>query len=525
MQISYAQNFEDVILWRALRHIDKGFYIDIGAQDPMVDSVSLAFYERGWRGVHVEPSPAYAQQLRVARPDEVVIEAVVGKIDGKATFYDIANSGLGTTCPANAAQHAESGKTVELRLVDSRPLSSLLDEYSERDIHWLKIDAEGGEEDVLASWDTSRVRPWILVIESTEPNSPRSTHEQWEHIVLALGYEFCYFDGLNRFYVSAEHPELKPAFGAGPNVFDAFALNGTASTWFCRKINAELDTAHSKAEEYLALSNELTARLSASEDLATSLRNETTQLTAALDDARERATRQEAAVDVLRRQLDAATERFVALSASADHATSLRTENTQLTAALEEARERATRQEATAEVLRRQLDAATERLVALSTLAGRQEATLRGQIATRDDKLSALEAQTARLSEHVASLNASTSWRLTAPMRGAKLAVGNIAVGKLPGSRTARKIARRLAGPVVATGVGAIERFPGIAPYVSAALAPFPVVRSKLKSVAVSRNLVPAAQPPPIVWMIEPEPNALSSWRKVFKPAGTPARR
>ena len=49
--ISYAQNFEDVMLWRALKHVERGFYIDIGAQDPVVDSVSLAFYEQGWRGV------------------------------------------------------------------------------------------------------------------------------------------------------------------------------------------------------------------------------------------------------------------------------------------------------------------------------------------------------------------------------------------------------------------------------------------------------------------------------------------
>ena len=48
---SYAQNFEDVILWHALKHIECGFYIDSRAQDPVRDSVSLAFYEKGWRGL------------------------------------------------------------------------------------------------------------------------------------------------------------------------------------------------------------------------------------------------------------------------------------------------------------------------------------------------------------------------------------------------------------------------------------------------------------------------------------------
>ncbi len=37
MFISHAQNFEDVILWRALKHVQNGFYIDVGAQDPVIE--------------------------------------------------------------------------------------------------------------------------------------------------------------------------------------------------------------------------------------------------------------------------------------------------------------------------------------------------------------------------------------------------------------------------------------------------------------------------------------------------------
>ena len=84
---SYAQNFEDVILWRALRSIKNGFYIDIGAQDPVIDSVSLAFYEHGWRGVHVEPTQRYANSLRKARPDEVVEQLAIGdSVESSLTF-------------------------------------------------------------------------------------------------------------------------------------------------------------------------------------------------------------------------------------------------------------------------------------------------------------------------------------------------------------------------------------------------------------------------------------------------------
>ena len=64
--VSYAQNFEDVLLWRALGHVKNGFYIDVGANDPELHSVTKAFYERGWYGINVEPlaqyQPAFLQQ-------------------------------------------------------------------------------------------------------------------------------------------------------------------------------------------------------------------------------------------------------------------------------------------------------------------------------------------------------------------------------------------------------------------------------------------------------------------------------
>lgn len=45
--ISYAQNFEDVMLRRALRSVERGFYIDVGAADPVEMSVTKTFYDAG----------------------------------------------------------------------------------------------------------------------------------------------------------------------------------------------------------------------------------------------------------------------------------------------------------------------------------------------------------------------------------------------------------------------------------------------------------------------------------------------
>ncbi len=195
---SYAQNFEDVILWRALEDATPGFYIDIGAQHPVVDSVSRAFYEQGWRGVHVEPSAEYANLLRADRPDELVIEALVAESPGVLQFYELPGTGLSTVCKEIADGHQKQlGYQIVPKLSIAITLDQLFALAKKEPVHWLKIDVEGYEKEVLSGWRSSSVRPWVIVIEATLPNTRRDTFEEWEDLVLAKGYELVYRDGLN----------------------------------------------------------------------------------------------------------------------------------------------------------------------------------------------------------------------------------------------------------------------------------------------------------------------------------------
>ena len=251
---SYAQNFEDVMLWRALSHIKNGAYVDVGAQDPVVDSVSLAFHERGWRGVHVEPSHGYAELLRQQRPGDLVIEAAVGDGPQLLKFYETPGGGISTADPEIAAQHKARGIFVRETVVSCVSLSSVFDASPSAEIHWLKIDAEGYELQILKSWGKSQARPWVVVIESTIPLTQIDVHEAWEPLVLERGYRFVYFDGLNRYYISSLHPELDGAFRTPPNVFDNFALNGTSTAEFHKLIGSRFQA---KIDETLAKSETL----------------------------------------------------------------------------------------------------------------------------------------------------------------------------------------------------------------------------------------------------------------------------
>ena len=85
----------------------------IAWHDPLVDSVSLAFYERGWRGIHVEPMPALAAKLRAARPDETVVEAAISSVPGTLELAQVGLSGLTTGVPEIGRAHATAGFPTE----------------------------------------------------------------------------------------------------------------------------------------------------------------------------------------------------------------------------------------------------------------------------------------------------------------------------------------------------------------------------------------------------------------------------
>src|SRR3982751_816177 len=185
--ISSAQNGEDVVLWRALGHIDRGTYLDIGANDPDLFSVTRAFYDRGWSGLCVEPEPRLIEKFRAERPRDRLLQGIISDSpQGSVPFYAIAGTGLSTMRSDVAQVHRKNGWTVDeisvvsMTLVDAVKLAGL----DGHDIHFAVIDTEGAELSVLRSAGFSEVRPWVLVIEATAPLSTRQVHEEWENIVL-----------------------------------------------------------------------------------------------------------------------------------------------------------------------------------------------------------------------------------------------------------------------------------------------------------------------------------------------------
>jgi FkbM family methyltransferase len=325
--LSYAQNGEDVVLSRAFADQQFGFYVDIGACHPVEDSVTLHFYERGWRGVNVEPDRELHVLFPEARPRDSNLCAAVGRPRGRVAFHPTGTRGHGTL-DATLASARGAGRAAER--VPAMLLSDVIDCYGpdEGEIDFLKIDVEGGEAGVIASGDWMRHRPRVLVIEAVDDKG-NPTYEAWEPDLLGAGYRFALFDGLNRFYCRDEEAGLLlPRLGAPANIRDGWIRAGDAHAHEAiiplqeavTRLRAELDAAARQAVEADNRSNALNADL---EEAHAKVRVVHDRLEEAL--ARERVIQDRledatAGARRLRAELDTALNRYEALVVDAARA-------------------------------------------------------------------------------------------------------------------------------------------------------------------------------------------------------------
>ena len=276
------------MLWRALKHVGKGFYIDVGANDPSIDSVTKMFYEHGWRGINIEPLAFHISALQRERPLDINLCCAVGPSEGEIEIWECNVRGWASVDKGVIEEHIAQGNSGCYSRVPMTTLSVICEQHAPSDIHYLKIDVEGFERSVLEGLDFQRYRPWIVVVEATRPHSIEEVHELWESLLTESNYRFVYADGLNRFYLANEHAELAIAFKYPPNFFDEFVKVPLIED------NVWAETIVQRAVDSEAMATQAEAMATQAEAMATQAESRATQAEAMATQAEARATQAEA---------------------------------------------------------------------------------------------------------------------------------------------------------------------------------------------------------------------------------------
>ena len=218
---SFADNFEDVLLRRAFPDLADGFYIDVGAYDPVDHSVTKHFYDAGWRGINIEPNPAPHAKLVAGRDRDVNLKLGLSDHEGVLRLFEAPNACWSVDPDMLTGYFGADAKDIVEHQIPVTTLAKLCEQYVPvgRTIDFLKIDVEGHERAVIAGGDWSRWRPRIVLAEANGA-------ETWEPMLLASGYQFAFFDGVNRFFVREEEAHLIARIDVPVNAGDCFLIHG-----------------------------------------------------------------------------------------------------------------------------------------------------------------------------------------------------------------------------------------------------------------------------------------------------------
>jgi len=163
---TYAQHGDDLAMLNIFKRlgIEKPSYLDVGAYHPFDLSNTALLYERGSRGINVEPNQAQHALFVKHRPDDINLCVGVAPFVGRLPFHHVAADPGRFTFDVATATTLGITRTVELPVLTLNDIVTYHASGIWPDL--LSLDIEGLDIDVLRAADFINCPPRVVIVEA-----------------------------------------------------------------------------------------------------------------------------------------------------------------------------------------------------------------------------------------------------------------------------------------------------------------------------------------------------------------------
>lgn len=207
---SFSQKNEDIIIDSLLNEKETGFYVDIGANDPIKINNTKRFSLKGWRGINIEPQPELFEKIKNDRPNDINLNIGIGKeLDTKKLYilnennetFDYSATAFSTLNEKNAKDLIKSNKFTLKKTIDVeiKTLETVFDKYiSDGLISFISIDVEGHEMQVLKGNNWDKYKPKLIILEIN------NNYSELVEYLKKIGYTMVFCNKLNGIFMNNE---------------------------------------------------------------------------------------------------------------------------------------------------------------------------------------------------------------------------------------------------------------------------------------------------------------------------------
>jgi len=184
---------EQILVREFFGNKSHGFYVDVGANDPIIESQTYHLEESGWHGLLIEPLTSYCDRLKANRKGIVIQHACSAPENHNKVLKLLVAGGHSTLNENPIALGTKTNESVE---VVCKTLDSILEHNDvAKHFDFISIDIEGHEMEMFKGFTLEKWQPQLVLLEDHVTNHDKHAFMVRNH------YQLLMRTGLNSWYV------------------------------------------------------------------------------------------------------------------------------------------------------------------------------------------------------------------------------------------------------------------------------------------------------------------------------------